>query len=201
MTPKNPLKNSYKEKNSKTRPVYWNASFFCNSRSMMQKDVFGNKTDSLSFVSMPLAPSPRWPWGVKMAKSDRAFCAMDTVAHGQQNHMKRSQRTKQITIILGQYQPGPNSNWQHRNENEYTVLPSPLAMIVEPMLNIKTTNWEQAPSYCAKREEREGWQCFVLVGFFGFVCLFLHCLPCQRCVLMPPVTEIKPFWAMNLVAR
>lgn len=56
-------------------------------------------------------------------KSDGAFCAVDTVVHKlmderQQNHIKRSQSTKQIVITLGQYQPGPNSNWQHRNENE-----------------------------------------------------------------------------------
>ena len=90
---------------------------------MMQKDVFGNKKDSLCFVPMPLAPSPRRPRGVKMAKkSNRAFCATDTVVQKvmderQQNDTKRSQSTKQIVIILGQYQPGPNSNWQHRNEN------------------------------------------------------------------------------------
>lgn len=150
-------------------------------------------------MSVSLAPSPRWPWRMKMVQSDRAFCAMDTVAHRQQNRMKRSQRTKQIVIILGQYQPGPNSTWQHRNENEYTVFPSPLAMIVESMLNIKMTNWEQASSFCAKREEREGWWCSLLMGGFG-VCLFLHCLPCQRCVVMSPVTEIKYFWTMNLVA-
>lgn len=56
-------------------------------------------------------------------KSDRAFCAMDTVVHRlmderQQNHTKRSQSTKQIVIILGQYQPGPNSNQQHRDQNQ-----------------------------------------------------------------------------------
>lgn len=90
----------------------------------MQQDAFGNEKDTLSFVPMPLAPSPRWPGGVRMArKTDRLFCAMATVVHRQvderqQNPTKRSQSTKKIIIILGQYQPGPNSKWQRRNENE-----------------------------------------------------------------------------------
>jgi len=56
-------------------------------------------------------------------KSDGALCAMDAAIHRlrderQQNHTKRSQSTKQIVIILDQYQPRPNSNWQHRGEKE-----------------------------------------------------------------------------------
>lgn len=175
MTPKNPLKNSYKEK-IPNKGGLLKCKFFSVTVILWCRRMFLEiKKDSLSFVSMPLAPSPRWPWRMKMAQSDRAFCAMDTVAHRQQNHMKRSQRTKQTVIILGEYQPGPNSNWQHSNENEYTVFPSPLAMIVESMLNIKMTNWKQVPSFHAKREEREGWWCSVLVGFF--LGLFVFTLP------------------------
>lgn len=82
--------------------------------------------------------------------------------------MKPYKGAKQIVIILGQYLPGPNSNWQDRNENQKIVFPSPLAMLLGFHAKYKDNKLRTSPVFLCQ-EGRE-----------GVVLMVSHRLPCQR---------------------
>lgn len=138
-----------------------NASFFCNSHAMMQKDVFGNKTNTVCAVlgtKKIFCAHATGSWPKVVRTSDGAFCATDTAVH------RATKPSKEVSKVLIKQQSLWAITRLAGTQTGKTIMKArrlcfhPLQpCYLESMLNIKMPYGEAAPSFCTKRERPWLW--------------------------------------------
>lgn len=110
---------------------------------MMQKDVFGNKTNTVYL----LCPCH---WLMAQGGQDKRWgllCYGHSGPQGNKTIQRSLKSTNQIAISLSHHQAGRNSNWQDNNESQEIVFPSPAAMLLGVNAQYKDAIWRSSPIF------------------------------------------------------